>query len=153
MGVSATGLAGIAGIIGLREIAQGVINHAIYIATVYPRKYDVFSYPAKRSDGFVDNVNAIPEGMRLRMDPTINFDTQYTNLHPLARQVAKAMQKYGGIIADKAGSVTVQGESARNVQSRGGVSPWPGLFGNTAQIMANFPWDKVQALPFDYGKP
>lgn len=154
-GTTATGLAMQGGNIGIAEAQTGVINHALALSLVYPRIYTTYSYPAKRSDGFVNSAKNIPEGLRLRMDNTINFDTQYPSLHPLARMAAKALQKYGGIVVDKSGGVEIEAESAASVKRLGMTDPWVALLAGTPSynVMAGFPWDRMQALEFDYGKP
>jgi hypothetical protein len=153
-GASATGLCYMDGSIGLNEAAAGKIEHALALSLPAPKK-NVFSWPATRTDGPSTNTYAIPEGLRLRMDPTINFDTQYLSLHPLARMMAKAAQKYGCIVTDKSGVVEFEGESTQHYIRRGLTDPWSALLNGTPgyNILKNFPWSKMQALPMDYGKP
>jgi 7-keto-8-aminopelargonate synthetase-like enzyme len=76
-------------------------------------------------------------------------------LTPVAKMVAKAAQKYGFIVTDKAGAVSVIAESGAGVQAKTGVNPWNAIMGSTPSylMMRNFPWDKLQALPRNYGKP
>jgi hypothetical protein len=152
-GAAATGLSISAGAIGIREAQAGQIDHALSLVLPNPAHYSNFSWPAQRSDGSSTASDAIPEGTRLRLDPSVNVDA--LNLHPIARMVAKAAQKYGFIVSDKAGAVSVATESGAGVKAATGVDPWNKLMGNTPSysIMRNFPWDKVQALPRDYGKP
>lgn len=156
-GTTATGLAMQGGNVGIEELRQALangnraLNHAIALSIVYPRKFDVYSYPAQRSDGFVDSANNLPEGLRIRLKSTVNVDS--LSISPIAKVVAKTMQKYGCIIVDKSGGVEVEGESARSMTARGLVDPWPTLNAGGANIMAGFPWAQMEALPFDYGKP
>ncbi len=69
--------------------------------------------------------------------------------------IAKAAQKYGFIVTDKAGCTAVVAESPAAAIAATGVDPWKALLGSTPSysVMKNFPWDKLQALPKDYGKP
>ena len=123
-----------------------------------------FSYPAQRSDGYNPrNVrNAIPEGMRFRLDPSVDVDA--LRIHPLAKMIARAAQQYGFIVSDKAGAVSVIAESGAAVKAATGIDPWgdrdpatgrlPLLGGaQPYSIMVGFPWNRMQALPMDYGKP
>jgi hypothetical protein len=56
------------------------------------------------------------------------------------------------VIRDKSGSVTLYAE---NVAAEGAADPYPSLFGGQAgwQVLNGVPWDRLQALAFDYGKP
>ncbi len=154
-GGSATGLPYQAGEITAAELASGNIDHVMGIAIVNADSWNVFSWPANRSDGYNPN-NApgqIPEGIRFRLDPAINVDA--LNLNPIARTIAIAAQKYGFVVWDKGGSVTLRLSNPMSYQLAGKANPYAALFGNTASyaIMNGFPWDKVQFMPVDYGKP
>ena len=150
-GVSATGLAD-GGAIGIKEAQAGHIDHAIAISIPSPADWKRFSWPALRSDGTDVSPDAIPEGSRMRLDPTINVDA--LPLTPLAKMVAKAAQKYGFILTDKAGCVGIGTESGAAVQAVTGVNPWNALLGTVPSylVMRNFPWSKLQVLPQDFGK-
>jgi hypothetical protein len=113
----------------------------------------VWSWPAQRSDGSATSLSLIAEGTRFRLDPSINVDT--LALTPVAKMIAKAAQKYGFIVSDTAGAVSVITESGAAIQAATGVNPWTAIMGSTPSylMMRNFPWDKLQALPPNYGKP
>ncbi|MEB0161112.1 hypothetical protein, partial [Pseudomonas sp. AH2 (2023)] len=74
-----------------------------------------FSYPAQRSDGSLrpGTPNAIAEGQRFRLDPSLDVDS--LKLTPLGKMVAKAAQKYGFIVVDKGGAVGVGVESGKQI--------------------------------------
>jgi hypothetical protein len=76
-------------------------------------------------------------------------------LHPLAKMIAKAAQTYGFIVTDKSGAVAVVTENGAAVKAKTGVDPWKRILGKTPSwlLMKGFPWDRLQALPKDYGKP
>ncbi|WP_432507746.1 DUF4124 domain-containing protein, partial [Kineococcus arenarius] len=152
-GAAATGLALSGGAIGIKEAQAGQINHAVALAIPDPAHWKTFSWPAQRSDGTNTSPDAIPEGTRLRLDPSVDVDA--LKLTPLATMIAKAAQKYGFIVVDRAGAVAVSTESSAAVKATTGVDPWPALMQGKPSytIMQNFPWDKLQALPKDYGKP
>jgi hypothetical protein len=150
-GVAATSLSLLGGLMTIEELQRGVIDHAIAFSLVRTRKY-VYSYPAHRTDGAYDDVNAIPEGQRFRLDPTLNVDAM--NISPMAKMVAKAMQKYGAVVRDKSGSVALYGENPMPLVNAGQTNPYNAIFAGkpSYQVMNGFPWNRMQALPFDYGK-
>jgi hypothetical protein len=152
-GATATGLAGTGGMVRLADVRSGRIEHAMALAIPNPRIWYEFSWPAQRSDGWDENPDAAPEGTRLRLDPSIDVST--LGLHPVATMIAEAAQEYGFIVVDKAGSVSVIAESGAPEQAATGVDPWAVLLvgSQVYDVLAGFPWDRLQALPRDYGKP
>jgi len=64
----------------------------------------VVSWPATRSDG--NGKGLIAEGQRFRLNPSVNVDS--LNIHPVAKIIAKAGQKCGFIVWDKAGSLSIR---------------------------------------------
>jgi hypothetical protein len=137
----------------LADIQRGSIDHALALAIVDPAPWTSVSWPAQRSDGSPSSTSLISEGTRFRLDPSVNVDG--LALTPLAKMVAKAAQKYGFIVTDKAGAVSIVAESGKGVQAKTGVNPWTAIMGSTPDyaMMRNFPWGKLQALPQNYGKP
>ncbi|NAZ81531.1 DUF4124 domain-containing protein [Kineococcus sp. R8] len=152
-GASASGMAVVGGTIGIKDVQSGSIEHALALAIPAPGNWDKVSWPAQRSDGFDKSPNAVPEGTRLRLDPTVDVDR--LKLTPIAKMVAKAAQKYGFIVTDKAGCVAVTAESPAAVIAATGKDPWKPLMGGVPdyKIMEGFPWDRLQALPAHHGKP
>ncbi|SNS87614.1 hypothetical protein SAMN06265795_10875 [Noviherbaspirillum humi] len=153
-GTTATGLPFIGGQVTAEELQKGEINHVVGIALVELEKSSIFSWPATRSDGYnPDNApNRIPEGTRMRLDPSINVDA--LNIHPIAKMVAKAAQKYGFVVWDKAGAISIRLQNAQSYTDKGQADPYPALFNGTADyaLLDGFPWEKLQILPMDYGK-
>ncbi|WP_052465849.1 hypothetical protein [Mobilicoccus massiliensis] len=152
-GVSASGLVTTGSMITVEEARRKQIDHAIGIALISPARWDRFWYPAQRSDGPDASPDAIPEGARLRLDP--NLDVDSLQLTPLGKAVAKAAQKYGFIVVDTAGSVAVMAESGIPWKQKTGTDPWPKILGGTPTYkqLENFPWDKVEVIAPNYGKP
>jgi hypothetical protein len=154
-GTTATSLPFIGGQITADELQRGEINHAIGIALVDAEHYDVKSWPAHRSDGYnpQHKPNRIPEGLRLRLDPDLDVDQ--LKLHPVARTIARAAQKYGFVVWDKAGAISLRLENPKSATARGRPDPYPALFKGTgaSSILDGFPWDRLQFLPQDHGKP
>lgn len=150
-GVAATSLSLLGGHMRINELQAGEIDHALSLGLVRTRK-SVYSWPANRTDGAIDDVNAIPEGQRFRLDPTLDVDS--LNITPFAKMVARAMQKYGTVVSDKSGSVSIYGEDPVQMINAGQGNPYTSLFGglSMSKVMNNFPWNRMQALPFDYGK-
>ncbi|WP_345712001.1 NPCBM/NEW2 domain-containing protein, partial [Kineococcus glutinatus] len=151
-GASASGLAIAGGTIGIKDVQSGVIDHAIALHLPAPGTHTEVSWPATRSDGFDTSAGRVPEGTRLRLDPSLNVDA--LALHPIAKMVAKAAQKYGFVVTDTAGCVAVIAESPAAAIAATGVDPWKALMGATPDyaVMKNFPWAKLQALPADHGR-
>ncbi|RLV49286.1 hypothetical protein D9V37_12130 [Nocardioides mangrovicus] len=141
-GVSASGVALSGGIIRRSELRRGRIDHAMSLSVTQAANWRVFSYPAQRSDGSaaVGTRGAVPEGIRLRLDPRL--DLASLQLTRVGRIVARAAQRYGFIVTDQGGAVAV---SAERGSLRSGTNP--------AQVLRAFPWDRLQALPMDYGRP
>ena len=153
-GAAATGLPFAAGQLRASELAQGSIQHVMGIAIVNEEE-KTFSWPANRTDGsnWGKVAHPIPEGLRLRLDPTV--DVESLNLHPIAKAIAKAAQVYGFVVWDHAGAVTLRAENPKRFTQAGLPNPYPALFAGTRgyALMNRFPWDKMQFLPMDYGKP
>lgn len=154
-GATATGLPLIGGQITAEELQRGEIRHAIGIVLVDLEDKNVVSWPANRSDGSNPSKlpNRIPEGTRFRLDPAVNLDA--IALHPIAKTVARAAQKYGFVVWDKAGAIVLRLQHPSSYTALGQPDPYPALL-NGAHYYAvfnNFPWDRLQFLPKDYGKP
>lgn len=154
-GTTATGLPFIGGQITAEELKRGEIRHAIGIALVDLERAGVYSWPANRSDGSNPGgaANRIPEGLRLRLDPSLNVDA--LSLHPVARIIAKAAQQYGFVVWDKAGAISLRVQNPKSYTALGQPDPYTALFNGTQSyaILNGFPWDKLQFLPMNYGKP
>jgi hypothetical protein len=156
-------------------IAIGGINDPLdenVIPANTPGATDGISWPANRSDGANTNDLALPEGLRFRLPANLNL-AQY-NLTPVAMAIAVAAQKYG-LVIDASGDggpigfnlgdptpYTVAGlpNPYTSGLGVGGVNDgnkglYDGISGDNqnALLMANFPWDQLQALPFNYGEP
>ena len=152
-GTTATGLPFIGGQITAEELQRGEIRHAIGIALVDLENFNIFSWPANRSDGYNPDgaPNRIPEGTRLRLDPSINVDAM--NLHPVAKTIAKAAQKYGFVVWDKAGSISIRVQNSISYTAEGKADPYTSLFNGTPDyaVLNGFPWERLQFMPDNYG--
>jgi hypothetical protein len=141
------------------------------------------SWPADRSDGTNTSPLAVPEGLRLRLPPecttppaapiTPCITLSNYDLTPVAKVIAVAAQKYGFVVAETSNGIvglslgdptpyTVAGlpNPYTSGLGIGGVNDgnkglYDGVSGNdqNALLMKNFPWDQLEALPFNYGEP
>lgn len=124
------------------------------------------SWPATHGDGGSSDPNAIPEGTRFRFPASL--DLSHYDLTPIAREIAVAAQKYGFIVNDSSPSptLTMRLGDPSTYTAAGLPDPYtsgPGVDGQGAEglldggtqnaIMKNFPWNELQALPYDYGEP
>jgi hypothetical protein len=124
------------------ELSRGRIDHALAINLPAPRARE-FAWPAQRTDG-TGPPTALPEGARLRLDPTVNVAD--LGLPKLGRMMARAAQRYGIVVRDQTGHGTSFWlEVPRRTGKR---SPYSRYFrGKTpAEVLANFPWDRLQVL-------
>jgi hypothetical protein len=144
-GATATSLPLLGGLIRIDELRAGVIPHALALAIPEP-KASVFTWPAQRTDGTSTNPAAIPEGTRFRLDPGVNVDA--LPLLPAGKAIARAAQRYGMIVRDRAGAVTLYAEDPTPT----GSNPYPALFGvkYADQLLKNFPWSRLQVVPSSY---
>lgn len=154
-GATATGLPIIGGTITVDELRRGYIDHAMGISLVEVEDWHVVSWPANRSDGYNPSrlPNRIPEGLRFRLDPQIDVDK--LRLHPIAKIIAKAAQTFGFVVWDKGGAIALRAEDPTRFTTLGQPNPYPDLWKGaaTSAILAGFPWDRLQFLPANYGRP
>ncbi len=101
----AAGVPATAGLIMYDEIVSGEIKHKLACATRV-NAYQEHVFPAIWTDGFI--VGGIPEGVVIQLDPKL--DLSKFNLTPEEIVLAKAMQQYGMVVSDVAGSNTLYGE-------------------------------------------
>lgn len=154
-GTTATGLPFLGGQITADELTKGEIKHAIGISLVETAAWSVFSWPALRSDGYnpTNAPNRIAEGQRFRLDPKVNVDT--LPMGKAGKVIAKAAQKYGFVVWDRSGSINLRAQNTKTYTALGKPDPYPALFEKKTryEVLEGFPWDKLQFLPMNYGKP
>ncbi len=136
-GVTTTGLALLAGQVSISDMQSGQINHAIGLSL--PQLGGI-SWPAVRTSG---GSGLAAAGMRLQLDPSI--DVNSLGLSTYGRMVARAAQIYGFVVWDSASQVSITGENPLTDTSHGAQNP----YGSTSLV--SFPWNKLRALPVDYG--
>lgn len=154
-GTTATGLPFLGGQLSLDELMRKKIDHVMGIALVDTEKASVVSWPANRSDGTnaQNDRDRIPEGLRFRLDPAVDVDG--LKMHPVGKAIARAAQTYGFVVWDKAGAIGLRAENPKGATTRNLPDPYVTIFGGTPAyaILEGFPWDRLQFLPKDYGKP
>jgi hypothetical protein len=144
-GASASSLSVLGGLITLRDLRAGVIDHALAIDLPAPRA-GVFALPAQRADG-TGGPDTLPEGAHLRLDPRL--DLSRLSLPPVTRMIALAAQRYGFFVRDQTHyAISFMAEDGTPY---GGQRVYYGpraAFGrlNPAQVLAKFPWNHLQVL-------
>jgi hypothetical protein len=140
-GASSSGLALAGGMIGADELEQGHIDHAVALGIPQVRRGVAVS-PATRTDGRYLGPDAISEGQRFRLDPTL--DIASLHLPRVAEEIAYAAQRYGIVVRDVSGAISFYAQDPRTL----GSNPYPSLFGGLSpdKLLANFPFDRLQAL-------
>ena len=140
-GITSSGLAVLAGQLSTQELQSGQINHAVGLSL--PQTNGI-TWPASQYSG--SNPGSPPMGQRFRLDPSINVDG--LGLSPVAKAIARAGQTYGFVVWNTGGTVGFTAENAASATSRGLPDPYNSL----STGLNGFPWDKLQALPSDYGQ-
>ncbi len=140
-GITSSGLAVLAGQLSIQELQSGTINHVVGLNL--PQTNGV-TWPASQYNG--SSPGAPPMGQRFRLDPSVNIDN--LGLSPVAKAIARAGQTYGFVVWNTGGTVGFTAESSASSTSRGLPDPYSSL----STSLNAFPWDKLQALPSDYGQ-
>ncbi|MEJ2887998.1 hypothetical protein [Actinomycetospora aeridis] len=137
-----SGFSVLAGVVRRYEIQQGRIDHALEFST-NRCKMNEFREPAFQTDGKVDEPNAVPEGARLQLDPSVDVDS-LPDLTDAERIVARALQEYGAYAVDCGGSPMAIGFERT---PSGAPSPYPNV-GITHDYMplGGIPTDKLRVL-------
>lgn len=95
------GVSHLAGVIRVEEIAEGRIDHALAFSTNNACR-DVYRFPATKTDGQSSQVDCVPEGARIQLDPAV--DLNRLDLTPAERTIAEALQTYGAYAIDIGGA-------------------------------------------------
>lgn len=143
-GATATSLPMLGGLIRLDEMKSGVIDHALAICLPQTRS-DWHSWPAQRTDGTVNDADAVPEGTRFRLNP--DLDLSKIPMSRTTRMIAMAAQKYGMVVRDRGDAIAFYAEDPAPT----GSNPSDGADGYfsgryPSQLLEQFPWAHLQAL-------
>jgi hypothetical protein len=156
-GLTGSGIPDILGMQTIEELQRGRIDHVVSL--IVPRvALASMRAPATRTDGRSAAPDAIPEGTRFRLPSTLDVDA--LGLNPYATMVAKAVQRYGMVVVDHSchvdrdcralkSVVAFYAEDPRPVPGGSTPNPYDAIFGGptTKQLLATFPWDRLQVLP------
>ncbi|HEX4482988.1 MAG TPA: hypothetical protein VH081_04320 [Solirubrobacteraceae bacterium] len=143
-GASASSLSIAGGLITLEDLEHGEINHALAVSLPDVRA-SVYATPARRTDGILASAAALPEGARLRLDPNLNLASLH--LPKLTLMIARAAQRYGIIVRDRASHVTFYAQDPTPT----GSNPYAGPGGyferrTPTQLLSSFPWSDLELL-------
>lgn len=137
-----SGFAFLGGLIWPDELKKGNIGHALVFAYPYTKRGGPVR-PATDSDGTVRSKTALPEGARLRLDPSLNLDA--LNLIPAEKTIARALQTYGMYLVDNGGEsgIGIYAVDPRSVQN----NPYEGLLPDEDYPeLSGIPLNKFQVL-------
>jgi hypothetical protein len=130
-----SGFALLGGLIWPEELARGRIDHALIFS--YPHTSAAgFVAPATESDGRSEQPDAIPEGARLQLDPSLDVDSLM--LPPYERTIARALQRYGMYLADTSSNVTLYAVNSQSYLE----NPYTGL-------LPAVPYAPLDGIPID----
>ena len=85
------------------EVAAGAINHALRFTVPVTRR--AFTPPASHWASSVDDANAPPMGMRLRLNASFDIPA----FSPANQVILTALKKYGMILADNGSAIYISG--------------------------------------------
>ncbi|MBI2472385.1 MAG: hypothetical protein HYV59_14275 [Planctomycetes bacterium] len=137
-----SGFAFLGGFIWPDELKKGEITHALVFAYPYTKAGGPVA-PATDSDGEVKSKTAMPEGARLRLDPSLDLDA--LDLMPAERTIARALQVYGMYLVDNGGEsgIGIYAVDPRSVQN----NPYEGLLPDEDYPeLSGIPLDMFQVL-------
>jgi hypothetical protein len=151
-GVAASSLSLLGGLIMFADLKKDEIGHALSMAVPNVRA-GIYASPARRTDGKSSDPLSLPEGAHLRLNPQLNVAALH--LPKLTSMLARAAQRYGIIITDRAANVTFY---AQDPAPTGG-NPYAGPTGYFEakypnELLASFPWSQLQLLKMElHGVP
>lgn len=135
-----SGFALLAGVIWPEELRRGRIDHALVFTYPFARSGGPVA-PATESDGDVDRADAIPEGARVQLDPSLDLDA--LDLEPYERTIARCLQEYGMILGDSGGGIEL--EAVHPQSARG--DPYAGLLPDEAIVdLGRIPVERLRIL-------
>ncbi|MDX8390121.1 MAG: hypothetical protein R8M38_06490 [Mariprofundaceae bacterium] len=137
-----SGFTTLAGLIWPDELQSGQINHALSLTYPFAKAGGPVS-PASESDGISTHPFALPEGARIRLDPTLDLST--LSLSGAEMAIARALQEYGMFVVDD-GTLGVSIEAVDPRSAEG--NPYQGIFDEEEEFpfLSNIPLDRLQVL-------
>ena len=138
-----SGFSTLGGIIWPDEFVSGEINHALIFSYPFTKSGGPV-LPASESDGESNKDYSIPEGARLRLNPTLDLNT--LKLAPYEQTIAKALQKYGMFLVDNGGDtgISVYAIDPKSVS----LNPYLGILPNKEEYasLSGIPLDAFEVL-------
>lgn len=104
----AAGLPIFPGLVRYEEVANGEINHLIRFTV--PKTQGAYLWPARHYASSIKDLNYPPMGIVMRLKSTFDI----SKLSPQAKVIAKALQKYGMILADNGSAWFMSGVPSEN---------------------------------------
>lgn len=146
-GAGASGLSLLGGQIHLEDLQRGTIDHALEIL-MPDTAASGYVWPADRTDGTSTASDAIPEGTRLRLSPSLNLSSLH--LSRPALEIATAIQRYGMIVGDTAGSVALSAQDPTPLMREGGANPYDTLLPSPYDTLDSIPWNRLEVVSPGY---
>jgi hypothetical protein len=149
-GASATGMPLAGGLITKEDVDRGQIDHALSLGLVNSGASSIlragsFAFPAQRSDGGSTAADSIPEGARLRLDPSLEIDS--LGLSPFVQMLAEAAQRYGMIVHEGSQATVIYAEDPAPYVAQGGANFYRPLIGwDSVRAMRGFPWADLEVV-------
>ncbi|HMJ34657.1 MAG TPA: hypothetical protein VK501_12125 [Baekduia sp.] len=137
---NAAGFALAAGVVRPEEIKAGRVDHALVFTSPYVR--NTFVAPAVHGDGRQSDVNAMPMGTHIQLDPSADI----SKLARPQKIVAQALKDYGAYLVDSSGSLAIRGEASIGRASTGGPSDIWTPVGVTDTSMKTIPWNQMRVI-------
>lgn len=138
-----SGIAFAAGVIWPEELASGRIQHALAFNSSSVKSGGPVA-PATDSDGAIDRDDAIPEGARVQLDPSLDLDS--LDLTDYERTIARALQEYGMFLVDSGGEDGGMALYAVDPKSVDG-NPYEGIWPDEDYVsIGNIPADHFRVL-------
>jgi hypothetical protein len=142
-GAGASGLSLLGGQIHIEDLEHGAINHALEVL-LPDTKAGEFVWPADRTDGTSNASDAIPEGTRLRLSPSLDLSTLHLSAPALT--IATAIQRYGMIVGDTAGDVALSAQDPTPLLNEGRANPYDRLLPAPFDTLDALPWHKLEVV-------
>ncbi|UUZ49849.1 hypothetical protein LP420_06810 [Massilia sp. B-10] len=154
-GTTATSLPFIGGQITAEELQRGEIRHAMGIALVDAEHFSIKSWLSAPLGRIQSQARRQPhsggtapaarsEGRRRQPRPASGRGDDRARPRNMVSLYGTRLQ-----------AISLRLQNPKSSTARGAADPYPALFKGTSKgkIMDGFPWDRLQFLPQDYGKP
>jgi hypothetical protein len=138
-GATATALPLVGGLMTMKELSERKIPHALALAI--PEPGSSYVWPAQRSDGWKSGSSAIPEGTIFRLPASLNLASLH--LSPTTLAIAEAAQRYGMVVRDTSGCVSLYGEDPTPTGASYSAA-FEHQYPNS--LLKAFPWSKLVAV-------